>query len=128
MRNLSDLQRALVGFDRFFTTPATTYPPYNVYRKGEDYHIELAVAGFDRQDLSVTLESGELVVSGNRSATTGEEEVTWMVRGLAGRGFRKVFLLEPHHYVDTVKLHQGILTITVMEKVTQPKAIELEIQ
>lgn len=127
MRNLSDLQRALVGFDRFFTTPATTYPPYNVYRKGDDYHIELAVAGFDREDLSVTLESGELVVAGNRSPG-GPEDVTWMVRGLAGRGFRKVFLLEPHHYVDTVVLKNGILTITVMEKATQPRAIELEIK
>ena len=125
MRNLSDLQRALVGFDRFFNLPATTYPPYNIYRRDGHYHIEMAVAGFDRQDLSVTLEVGELVVVSNKPAS--DEDVTWMVRGLAGRGFRKVFLLEPHHYVEVVKLHQGILTIVVAEKVTKPAAVTLEI-
>lgn len=124
MRNFQDLQRALVGFDRFFNLPATTYPPYNVVKKDGAYHLELGVAGFDRDQLQVTLESGELTVMGTRDQEGGQE---YLVRTLAGRSFKKVFALEPHHYVDEVTLKNGVLTIVVQEKATTAKALTLEI-
>lgn len=125
MRNFQDLQRALVGFDRFFNLPASTYPPYNIVKKGDSYHVELGVAGFDRSELTVTLESGELTVTGQKD--TKEEGAQYLVHSLAGRSFKKVFALEPHHYVDRVTLKNGVLVIVVQEKATTAKALTLEI-
>ena len=72
--DLSPLFRSTVGFDRMtrlldaatrFDEGALSYPPYNIEKTGEDtYRITLAVAGFDRADLDVTLQENRLIVSG----------------------------------------------------------------
>lgn len=107
---LKDLQKALVGFEDFFHTPVTTYPPYNLEKTETGYKIELAVAGFTKSDIKVYEENGYLAIEGRQSSNTPKN---WIYHGLAGRGFKKSFALNGELKVEAVTLADGILTVTL---------------
>jgi molecular chaperone IbpA len=70
-------RQMVVGFDDFFDSIdynyRETYPPYNIRRKADDrYILEIAVAGFRRRDLDVSLDNNTLVVEGKRDASENE--------------------------------------------------------
>jgi molecular chaperone IbpA len=71
---LAQLNRALIGFDRIFNNyesrfanQTSNYPPYNVLKHDDShYEIELAVAGFDKDDITVEVNQNELIIRGNK--------------------------------------------------------------
>lgn len=112
------LSRALVGFDRMFEEvqhlSGNTYPPHNIIKLDEtNYEIELAVAGFKRDELTVELIETELKITGEKS---DKSTPTYLHRGLAFRSFVKSLHLAEHIEVKDVALDDGILTIS-LEKV-----------
>jgi len=112
------LSRALVGFDRMFEDvqhlSGNTYPPHNIIKLNEtNYEIELAVAGFKRDELTVELNETELKITGEKS---DKSTPTYLYRGLAFRSFVKSLHLAEHIEVKDVTLNDGILTIS-LEKV-----------
>jgi molecular chaperone IbpA len=112
------LSRALVGFDRMFEDvqhlSGNTYPPHNIIKLDEtNYEIELAVAGFKRDELTVELNETELKITGEKS---DKSTPTYLYRGLAFRSFVKSLHLAEHIEVKDVTLNDGILTIS-LEKV-----------
>jgi molecular chaperone IbpA len=112
------LSRALVGFDRMFEEvqhlSGNTYPPHNIIRLEDDkYQIEVAVAGFKRDELTVELNETELKITGDK---VDKETSTYLYRGLASRSFVKTLHLAEHIVVKDVELADGILTIS-LEKV-----------
>ncbi len=125
----------LIGFsreiDRFNslqkTNASVSYPPYNVVKYTDDeYGLYLAVAGFSKQDLSVTVDDGYLIVSGNIESITTEPE--FLHKGISTRKFMRKFILAEHMEVDYSSLHNGILSIGVIRNVPEekkPKQIEI---
>lgn len=116
----NDLQPFGVGFDGLKETLKTvnerftsqTYPPHNIIRKGdENTLIELAVAGFAKDDLTISLKDGDLVIKGHQPDLTPEEDVSFLHRGLARRNFEKAFRLNETVEVNGVDLKDGILRI-----------------
>jgi molecular chaperone IbpA len=112
------LSRALVGFDRMFEDiqhlSGNTYPPHNIIKIDENnYEIEVAVAGFSRDELTVELNETELKITGDK---VEKETSTYLYRGLASRSFVKTLHLAEHIKVSDVELADGILTIS-LEKV-----------
>ena len=99
---LAQLNRALVGFDRMFDNfevrlgqNSNNYPPHNVVKTGEDtYRIEVAVAGFNMEEIDVELDNNELIIKGQckREDDAGYE---YLHRGLARRDFERRFTLYP---------------------------------
>lgn len=126
------LYKTSVGLDRFFdhvdqllndVGQTQSFPPYNLFKDNDVYTLELAVAGFSREDLSISLtsEAGmqQLIINGNKDRQKDEER-DYITRGLATRKFTRTFTLAENVRVDQVKLVDGVLTIKLLS--TEPKA------
>jgi molecular chaperone IbpA len=122
---LNQLNRALVGFDRMFAEKLALnqpYPPYNIIKKGEnDYEIEIAVAGFNLEEIEVEVTQNVLVIKGERKRAE-EAEVEYIHRGLAYRNFEKSLTLAENMEVGTATINEGILRIAVTRIV--PEALK----
>lgn len=89
------------------------YPPYNVERvaaagQPERLRITLAVAGFTREQLEVTLEEKELVIRGRQAEEAGR---TYLHRGIAARQFQRTFVLADGMQVLGADLRNGLLSV-----------------
>ncbi len=127
--DLSPLYRSIVGIDRLVDLMESTnrgetggYPPFNVEDTGEDtYRIEVAVAGFTENDLSIQVENDALTISGKRAETEGETERRYLHRGIAERSFERRFRLADHVIVQGAKLQNGLLVIDLAREVPEAK-------
>jgi HSP20 family molecular chaperone IbpA len=91
-----------------------SYPPYNVEDRGEgQVRITLAVAGFSPEQLSVTVEDNQLVISGRRDGEpkAPEGDRAYLHRGIAARGFLRSFVLADGMEVSGALLEHGLLHI-----------------
>lgn len=133
--DLTPFTRATVGFDRLFddldrqlaNSTTTGYPPYNIAEISEnEWQISIAVAGFDMGDIEITVDRNILTVDG--TAKELNEDVRYLHKGIAGRGFRRQFTLADHVEVESATLELGILNIQLMRRVPeelQPKRIAI---
>ena len=128
-----------VGFDdlfdrinEFHDTVAKNipnYPPYNI-KKIEDnkYVIEMAVAGFGKQDIEITTEDDKLVIKGNvESDDTKEDDMLW--QGLALRPFTRMFTLNDQVEVNNAEMINGLLKVTlerIIPESKKPKKVEVK--
>jgi molecular chaperone IbpA len=132
---LNPLYRTLVGFDRIASlmdqaarldaTPG--YPPFNIEQVDEDeFRIELAVAGFSQDDLTIEFKQNSLIVSGQRQQP--ETQRNFLHRGIAERSFERRFGLADHVRVTGAKLEHGLLTINLVRELPEllkPRKIEI---
>ena len=131
--------RSTVGFDRMArlldhamrATDAAnvpTFPPYNIEKLGEDeYRITMAVAGFGEGDLDITVENGQLVISG-RIEKSEDEGRGYLHRGIATRNFERRFDLADHIRVKDAALENGLLHVSLVREVPEamkPRKIEI---
>ena len=92
------------------------YPPYNIEQPAEDVlRITLAVAGFAKEELAVTVEGRQLVIRGKQGEANGK---TFLHRGIAARQFQRAFVLAEGIEVSGAELEHGLLTI----ELSRPKA------
>jgi molecular chaperone IbpA len=132
---LNPLYRTLVGFDRIASLmdqaarldAAPGYPPFNVEQVDEDsFRIELAVAGFAQDDLSIEFKQNSLLVSGQRKPP--EAQRNYLHRGIAERSFERRFGLADHVRVSGAKLENGMLSIDLVRdlpEIMKPRKIEI---
>ena len=120
-----------VGFDRLLSTldealsipekVLTSYPPYNIAKVGEDkYVIELAVAGFKREEIDITLEDNKLTIQGNAKKDEGSDK-TYYHRGIALRNFTRVFTLADSVVVNNADLVDGMLVVELHNIIPENK-------
>lgn len=118
----------LLGFDSFeeridrLARSAEGYPPYNIERSvgesgTERFLISIAVAGFARTDLEVSVEDNQLMVRGRQTDEPGRD---FLHRGIAARQFQRSFLLADGMEVKDATLGHGMLVIT-LERPKAPK-------
>jgi len=121
----TSLNKALIGFDRIFNDfenrfqqSTTNYPPYNVIKHDENtFEIEVAVAGFDREDITVQVDQDQLIIKGKKPK---EEDTTqYLHRGLATRDFERTFTLAEHIVVGEGELVNGILRVKLTREVPE---------
>jgi len=109
----------LLGFDhvervldRVAKSTSDGYPPYNIEQVGDNrLRITLAVAGFDRDDLSVTVEENQLIIRGRQK---DDPDRTFLHRGIAARQFQKSFVLAEGIEVMTAGIDNGLLNIDLV--------------
>ena len=119
----------LLGFDqlerlmeRTRKTDLGGYPPFNIEQTSDDsYRITLAVAGFGKTDLSITVEDRQLVVRGRQGEPDAER--VFLHQGIAARQFQRSFVLADGVEVAGAHLENGLLHIDLIraqpEKVVQ---------
>lgn len=113
-----------IGLESFFNrldalqdSTATNYPPYNIIvRDGETFDLEIALAGWSREDIEVATERNVLSVSARRSGTDDRE---YAHKGISQRSFAKNWQLADDAVVDSVKYENGLLTITLKKYVPE---------
>jgi molecular chaperone IbpA len=127
--SLAPLFRHSVGFDRFDelldaalrADQSNGYPPYDIIRESDGrYRIVMAVAGFGRDDIEITVQENELRIRGNL-APQNDGERTWLHQGIARRAFERTFKLADHVEVDGAGLTDGLLTVTLNRVVPEEK-------
>ena len=103
------------------------YPPHNVVKvEGEDYILELAVAGWDEKDLTISVEDSKLTVIGTSKDNEKNRQISY--KGISSKSFTKSFLLSPYHEVDNATLKNGLLSISVkyiLPEELKPKQIPI---
>ena len=121
------LRPVSVGFDSVFDhfeslfndSPSfhTNYPPYDILKTDEQsYVIELAVAGFSKKDIAVTVENGVLTVESDREGNTASNGQEIIHRGISKRYFKKSFSISDDVEIRGAELKDGLLRIS-MEKI-----------
>mgnify|MGYP000170246901 CR=1 FL=1 len=130
--NLNQLTPYAVGFDRVFdqlntyaanNATSTGFPPYNI-RKGGDYTyaIEMALAGFSKNDIEIEVAEGLLTVrSVKEDNETNEEYDSKIYRGISYRKFNRKFTLADDIVVKDASLENGMLEITLERIVPDAK-------
>lgn len=135
--DLTPFYRNSVGIDRLSrimdeleTRNAGNYPPYNIISTGEDkYEIEMAIAGFAQNEVSVSAQNGQLHVVGEKAEEVADESKQYLHRGISARHFRRVFDLADYVEVQSALMKDGILTIKlerVIPDALKPKLIEVQ--
>ena len=111
---LRDVDRYSIGMDEWFHRMGTlhqtelNYPPYNLVKEDNiTFRVEVALAGFKKEEIIVTTESGKLFVEGQ----TEKEDVEYVHQGLAKRAFTRSWTLSDDVEVRNVVFEDGLLTI-----------------
>lgn len=121
-----------IGFDRVLnrmqnSTPGqTNYPPYNIVKLDDQrYTIEIAVAGFNEDDIEVELKDGVLNVFAEKA---DKDEGDYLHKGISARAFRRSFTLSDTIVVNGADLVNGILSIeleNVIPEEKKPRKIDI---
>lgn len=124
--HLANLNRALVGFDRYFNghfaNTNGNYPPHNIVKYDEThYGIEVAVAGFSKEEITVEVDQDQLTVKG-RKQNQADSRLEYLHRGLAARDFEQTFTLAEYMEVKAAEVKDGMLVIEI-ERVV-PEALK----
>ena len=133
------LSRALIGFDQMFdqmerrysNSVSNNYPPHNILKTGENqYEIQIAVTGFEKNEIAVTVESNVLTVKGEGAESVRHEqpEIVYLHRGLATRDFVREFPLAEHIEVAGAEIRNGMLIVKLIRNIPEsakPKIIDI---
>jgi len=127
-------RRSTIGFDRLFDLlensslgqASENYPPFDLIRVDDNhYRINLAVAGFSRDEIEITAQQNQLIVSGRK---TDDEGVDFIHRGIANRQFERKFGLADFIKVAEADLKDGLLSVELIREIPEamrPKKISI---
>ena len=129
--NLHKFEPFTIGFDKMFKElqdsmeKIPTYPPYNIKQvKDNKYVIEMAVAGFGKSDIEITLEGNKLVVSGNAHEDEVGDFQSYLHKGIANRSFKHTFKLADKIELEDAEMINGMLKIWLANLVKTQDAIK----
>ena len=121
---LDKITRNSIGMDeyldRIFNVHETTsnYPPYNLVQiSNVESHLEIALAGFKKEEVHAYTEYGKLFVEGKKSDS--ESDKTFIHKGLAQRSFKRAWTLSDDTEVSNVTFEDGLLRIELKKIVPQ---------
>ena len=105
--------------DDFFNVPTVNYPPYNIVKTGVNtYNVEVALAGFSRDDVSVEFAEGILTIKSKdkKESEKKDEDGDIIHKGISKRYFSKSFTVSDDVEIKGAELKDGLLTVS-MEKI-----------
>ena len=129
--DFAPLLRSSIGFEnlnRLIDSVAraaetdTSFPPYNIEKLGDDaYRITMAVAGFTRAELDITVQENTLVVTGKAADEAQPAGRNFLHRGIAKRAFERRFQLADHVEVKGASLEHGLLHVDLVRDIPESK-------
>jgi molecular chaperone IbpA len=142
--DLAKFDKFFVGSEKFLAKIQETadylannapagYPPFNLKKTDDNvYVIEMAVAGFGKQDIELTLEENKLKIAGHTTIDTITDDginQTFLHKGISDRPFTRTFTLADNVVVNNAKMVNGMLKIWlehVIPEDKKPKKIEIQ--
>lgn len=133
--NLNDIHKMTIGLDHLMNglelglsgTSSNSFPPHNIIKVSDnEFVVELAVAGFTRDKLSIEYIDDTLCISGD-NLTSSESEKEYLYKGIASRHFIKKLKLVHGHKVSGANLKDGILSIYITRQIPEPNKISIDI-
>ena len=138
----NQLRPVTIGFDNVFDhfermfeddfrgLSVPNFPPYNIVKTGKNtYDVELALAGFNKKDIDITLEEGILNIKSSVEATKDKDEDGVIHKGIAKRYFSKSFTIAEDVEIKGAELKDGLLKVS-MERIIpehkKPKTINIK--
>jgi molecular chaperone IbpA len=129
--DFSPLTRFTVGFDEVFeqlartheqlSNTSTNYPPYNIIKyDNNNFALEVAVAGFQLDEIDVDVEGNNLTITGEKSAN--KDEVNYIYKGISTRSFKRTIPLGDHVIVKDAVIKNGMLIINLEREI--PEALK----
>ena len=125
-----------VGFDRLFNQLdvinnnhhlESTYPPYNIIKTGDEtFSIELAVAGFKKDELSIQLKDNTLTIKGESNSKNSNGD--YLHKNIARRSFSKDFTLAENIEIGDAEFEDGVLSVSLTHNIPEeqrPKEISI---
>ncbi len=107
----------------------TSYPPFNLKKTEENtYVLEMAVAGFGKQDIEMVLEEDKLTIKGN-AVVDSEDDKSYLHKGIANRAFTRSFTLADNVEIRNAKLINGMLKIWldhIIPEDKKPKKVQID--
>jgi molecular chaperone IbpA len=130
---LANLSRALIGFDQIFNQRLqqanSNYPPHNIVKYSDsEYAIEIAVAGFSKEEITVEVDQDQLIVRGVQGEVVNEGK-EYLHRGLASRNFEQTWTLAEYMEVKDAEVKDGMLVIQIdriMPEALKPRQIVIK--
>jgi molecular chaperone IbpA len=134
------LDRWAIGFDPLFATlqslstaKTVSYPPYNLTKKKDKFILEVALAGYRKEDIEISIEDRTLIIQ-NKSVDELEEDddikdVESLHHGIAQRSFTQKFALSEYIVVKSATMKDGILTVVLENELPEekkPKKIDIK--
>ena len=134
---LTPLYPTTLGFDRFFNhiekvfdgveKTVDKFPPHNIVKLNDtQYIVELAIAGFTKNDIDITVEDGSLVIRGTKAEE--DDKVEYLYRGIGTRAFTKTIKLADTVQVTGAEFSDGILRVglqNIIPEEKKPRKIEI---
>jgi len=123
--DFAPFRRSTIGFDRLFDMlensasgqSGENYPPFDLVQLDDNrYRISLAVAGFTRDEIDITAQQNQLVVTGRKADDNGSD---YIHRGIATRSFERRFGLADHIKVTDADLKDGLLSIELIREIPE---------
>ena len=141
--DLDKFNKFFVGSDKFLarfnetaellanTATNGTYPPFNLQKTDENvYVIEMAVAGFGKHQIEMTLEENKLIVKGDTTVEgQPKDDAPYLYKGIAERPFTRAFTLADNVEIKNAQLMNGMLKIWLEHMIPEhkkPKKIDIE--
>lgn len=132
-----NINRYAIGFDHLMdhlvtlhsnnNLTANEYPPYDIIKEGEsNYKIELAVAGFKKDELSIQLKENTLTIKGETNSKNSNEE--YLHKNIARRSFSKGFSLADNIEIGSASFEDGVLSVSLTQNIPEeqrPKEIKI---
>jgi|TARA_Y100000401_G_C8316331_1_gene222681 molecular chaperone IbpA len=113
-------------FNRLANAEQSNFPPYNIVHENGNIFVELALAGYSKDDIEVVVEDGVLSIEGLAASSRDGD---FHHKGIASRRFKRSFSLGEHIEVKSAELKDGLLTVALQEVLPpekQPKVIEVK--
>ena len=110
--------------DDFFNVPTVNYPPYNIVKTGANtYNVEVALAGFSRDDVSVEFAEGILTIKSKDRTASDKQDADGDIihKGISKRYFSKSFTVSDDVEIKGAELKDGLLTVSLERIVPESK-------
>jgi molecular chaperone IbpA len=117
-----------IGFDRMFdrlfdeNVVTTNYPPYNIVKTSDEkYAIEIAIAGFSKNDIEIETEENTLVIKTSDKEEEDKNDVEYLHKGISARAFKRSFSLADDVVVKGATFENGLLIVDLERIIPEEK-------
>ena len=124
---IQDFLRRSVGWEHLLSQVVSTnsrsnFPPFNIVKDGDGTQIQLALAGYSRDDISVTIQDKVLTISS--SGVDKQDDIEYNYRGVAKRAFTIKFSIGQFQEVKDVSMRDGMLYISFETVLPEDKKLK----